>query len=111
MINTLLFIHIVISLLLVVVILIQKTSTDGLSGLGSGSSNMGIVSGRSAANFLTKTTIVLAILFFISAITLGNMSSRSTKRISDKIEQTQNDENIGKSSENIKLEESLPMAK
>ncbi|MGI4775922.1 MAG: preprotein translocase subunit SecG, partial [Janthinobacterium lividum] len=39
--NILLFIHVVIACLLIVVILLQKTGTDSLSGIGGGS--MGVV--------------------------------------------------------------------
>lgn len=84
MMNILLFIHMVIAILLIIVILLQKTSADGLSGIGG--NNMGIISARSAANFLTKTTIILATLFFINALILANLSSKSGNNISKKIE-------------------------
>jgi preprotein translocase subunit SecG len=102
MINILLFIHIIIASLLIIVILLQKTGTDGLSGIGG--SNMGIVTGRSAANFLTKTTILLGSLFFINAIVLANLSSKRNPNIIDKIEQSKQKE---KKEENS----SMPIAK
>jgi preprotein translocase subunit SecG len=86
MLNTLLFVHLVIALLLVIVILLQKTSTDGLSGIGGGGNNMGVMSGRSAANFLTKTTIILAIVFFANAIVLANLSTKKHTDFSTKLE-------------------------
>lgn len=86
MLNTLLFIHLVIAILLVIVILLQKTSTDGLSGIGGGGNTMGLVSSRSAANFFTKTTVVLGVIFFANAIILGNLSSKSVKSVVDRIE-------------------------
>ena len=87
MLNTLLFIHLIIAILLIIVILLQKTSTDGLSGIGGGSAgNMGLMSGRSAANFMTKTTIILAVVFFANAIVLANLSTKSVSKISKKIE-------------------------
>lgn len=89
MMNILLFIHIVVAVLLIIVILLQRTGTDGLSGIGGGN-NMGIVSARSAANFLTKTTIVLATIFFVNALILANLSSRRAPDISQKIEQDNN---------------------
>ncbi len=106
MLNTLLFIHLIIAVLLIVVILLQKTSTDGLSGIGGGGNNMGVMSGRSAANFLTKTTIVLAIIFFANALVLANLSNKNHSNISKKME----------SSENTKAKEensntALPIAK
>lgn len=89
MLNTLLFIHIVIAMLLIIVVLLQKTGTDGLSGIGGGvgGGNMGLVSSRSAATFLTRVTIILAALFFINALILGNLSSKRNDDIVKKLEQ------------------------
>ena len=85
MMDIFLFIHMVIALLLIVVILMQKTGADGLSGIGGG--NMGVVNHRTAANFLTKTTIVLAALFMANALLLANLSSKKTTDIDQKIQQ------------------------
>ncbi len=85
MMNILLFIQVVIAMLLIIVILLQKTSSDGLSGIGGGN-NMGLVSSRSAANFLIKTTIVLASLFFVNAIVLANLSTRKNESVEKKLE-------------------------
>ncbi len=62
----------------------QRTGADGISGIGG--NNMGVVTARSVANFLTKTTIVLATLFMINAIILANISSRKNPSLSKKIE-------------------------
>lgn len=86
MLNTLLFVHLIIALLLVVVILLQKTSTDGLSGIGGGGNNMGVMSGRSAASFLTRTTVFLAVIFFANALVLANLSTQKYTDLSKKIE-------------------------
>lgn len=105
MLNTLLFVHLIIALLLVIVILLQKTSTDGLSGIGGGN-NMGIMSGRAAANFLTRTTIILAIVFFANAMILANLSTQKHNDFAtklEKIEQEQKNINSG--------EEHIPIAK
>jgi preprotein translocase subunit SecG len=87
MINTLLFIHLIIAVLLIIVILLQKTSADGLSGIGGGGNNMGLVSGRSAASFLSRTTIVLAVVFFANAIVLANLSVQKHTDITEKIKE------------------------
>ncbi|MDX2049723.1 MAG: preprotein translocase subunit SecG [Rickettsiaceae bacterium] len=76
MLNILLIVQITISILLILVILIQRTGADSLSGL-SGGGNSGVVSARTAANFLTKTTIVLAAMFMINSIILANLSSKT----------------------------------
>ena len=100
MMNILIFIHIVIAVLLIIVILLQRTGADGLSGIGGGS-NMGIASGRSVANFLTRVTVVLASMFFINAIVLANLSSKKSPDLAKKIEHL----------EESKKDNSLPMAK
>ncbi|WPY01011.1 Preprotein translocase subunit SecG [Candidatus Trichorickettsia mobilis] len=100
--SILLFVHVIIAVLLITVILLQQTGTDGLSGIGgSGGGNMGMVTARSAANFLTRTTIILAILFFINAIILANLSSQKQVDLDKKI------------NESLEKEEgaTLPMAK
>lgn len=89
MMNILLFIHIVIAVLLIIVILLQRTGADGLSGIGGGN-NMGIVSGRSAANFLTRITIILATMFFVNAIVLANLSAKKNPDLVEKIEKLEN---------------------
>jgi len=107
MINTLLFVHLVIAVLLVVVILLQKTSTDGLSGIGGGGNNMGVMSGRSAASFLTRTTVVLGVVFFANALVLANFSSKSHNEISTKLEESEKNNTTTETKEDT----ALPIAK
>ena len=86
MLDILLIIQIVISLLLIIVILLQRTGADSLSGL-SGGGTTGVVSAKTAANFLSKTTIALAVLFMGNSIVLANLSSRPKEDMTQKIEQ------------------------
>lgn len=86
MLDIFLFIHMVIAVLLIVVILMQKTGSDGLSGIGGGN-NMGVISHRTAANFLNKMTIVLAAMFMANALLLANLSTRKADDIDKKFEQ------------------------
>jgi preprotein translocase subunit SecG len=86
MINILLVVHIVIAVLLIIVILMQKSGSDGLGGLGGGGGGGGLVTARAAANFLTRTTIVLATLFMINAIVLANLSGKKDSGIANTIE-------------------------
>jgi preprotein translocase subunit SecG len=98
MINILLIVHIVIGVLLVISILLQKTSSDSLANLTG--NNNSLVSSRGAANFLTKTTIVLAASFMINAIILGNLSTRKSAKIMETEETT-----------NREQKQELPIAK
>ena len=82
----LLVIHITLAILLIVSVLLQK-SDGGALGIGGNSDNL--MSSRSAGNFLTKFTTILALLFIITSIslTLINKKDNSQKSIIDKIEQ------------------------
>jgi len=77
--SLLLFVHIIVSILLVVSVLMQSSKGGGLAGTfgGSGMSG-GVFGGRGAAPFLVKATTTCAILFMITSISL-NLVGSSTK--------------------------------
>ena len=77
--NLFLIINIVLAVLLIGVILLQK-SEGGALGLGV--SQDSFVSSRSAGNFLTKATAILATLFIITSITLTILSKEELSTIS-----------------------------
>jgi len=74
----LLVIHVIIALALIGIILIQRSDSDGF-GLGSGSGS-NFMTGRSAANFLTRTTAILATLFIVNSLVLGVLAGRHSGR-------------------------------
>ena len=86
--NLILTINIDLAVLLVIVILLQK-SEGGALGLGA--SQESYVTSRSAGNFLTKATAALATIFIISSILLTVLSQEkiSTKSVLEKIEEKQ----------------------
>ena len=64
MFTVLLSIHLVICVCLVVMVLLQKSEGGGL-GIGQSGGGIGdFMTSRGAANFLTKTTTILAVCFF-----------------------------------------------
>ena len=63
-------IHTLIVLGLIVVVLLQR-SDGGALGLGGGGGGGGFMTGRGAANALTRTTSILAALFFATSILLA----------------------------------------
>ena len=69
--NVLLVAYLLIVLALIAVILLQRSEGGGL-GMGSG--NGGFMTARGSANLLTRTTAILATLFFITAIGLTVIS-------------------------------------
>ncbi|MFN3723568.1 MAG: preprotein translocase subunit SecG [Paracoccaceae bacterium] len=66
--NVILAVHLILALLLVGVVLLQRSEGGGL-GMGGGGGG-GAMSGRAAATALGKVTWVLAILFICTSITL-----------------------------------------
>ena len=86
--NLVLVLNIVLAVLLVVIVLLQKS--DG-GALGIGASQDSFVSSRSASNFLTKATAIIATLFIITSILLTILSNKQlpTTSVLEKIEEKQ----------------------
>ncbi len=86
--NFILVLNIILAFLLVVIILLQK-SEGGALGLGA--SQESFISSRSAGNFLTKATAIIATLFIISSISLTILSRGeiSTTSVIEKVEEKQ----------------------
>jgi preprotein translocase subunit SecG len=73
--TVLIVIHLMIVIALVGVVLLQRSEGGGL-GIGGGS---GFMSARGAANALTRTTAILATLFFITSLGLGLVARYQAK--------------------------------
>ena len=70
MVAVLLIIHLFVTLALIGVVLIQRSEGGGL-GVGSSQGMGAFMSGRGTANLLTRTTAVLAAIFFGLSLTLA----------------------------------------
>jgi preprotein translocase subunit SecG len=71
-------IHLLISLALVMVILLQAGKGGGLAGaFGGGGGSQTIFGGRGAASFLSKATAILGAAFMISSMSLALVSTRA----------------------------------
>ena len=87
--NTLLVINIILAAILVVLVLIQK-SEGGALGIGISQDNF--MFSRSAGNFLTKSTALIATLFIICSLSLTIISRSELEpqgSVLDKIEENQ----------------------
>jgi len=84
--NFILILNIILAVLLVGVILLQR-SEGGALGLGVSQDNF--ISSRSASNFLTKTTAIIATLFIITSISLTIISKEeiSSTSVLEKVEE------------------------
>jgi preprotein translocase subunit SecG len=72
--NVVLTVHLILALLLIGVVLLQRSEGGGL-GIGGGGGSM---SARSAATGLTKLTWILAICFIITSISLTILATRGS---------------------------------
>ena len=86
--NLFLVLNIVLAILLVVVILLQKSEGGAL---GIGVSQDSFISSRSAGNILTKITAIIATLFIITSISLTIIAKKtiSTSSVLEKVEEKQ----------------------
>ena len=71
-------IHILACVALMVTILLQSGKGGGLAGAFGGGSSQTLFGGRGAASFLSRASTVLAIIFFVTSLTLGLAASRGT---------------------------------
>ena len=69
--NIILTLNIILAIILVLIILLQKSEGGAL---GIGVSQDSFISSRSAGSFLTKATAIIAALFIITSISLTIMS-------------------------------------
>ena len=72
--NFILILNIILAILLIGVILLQR-SEGGALGLGVSQDNF--ISSRSASSFLTKTTAIIATLFIVTSILLTIASNKN----------------------------------
>ena len=77
---------VILAVLLVIVILLQK-SEGGALGLGA--SQESFISSRSAGNFLSRATGIIATIFIISSISITVLSQKkiSTKSVLEEVEE------------------------
>ena len=86
--NFILVLNIILAIILVIVILLQKSEGGAL---GIGASQESFISSRSAGNLLTKITAIIATLFIITSISLTIMAQKeiSTSSVLEKVEEKQ----------------------
>ena len=89
--NILLVVNLVLALILVLLILVQK-SEGGALGIGVSQDNF--MFSRTAGNFMTKATAIVATLFIICSLALTIISRSEltpTSSVLDKIDDKSND--------------------
>ncbi|GIX11248.1 preprotein translocase subunit SecG [Elioraea sp.] len=82
--SVLLIIHLLVTLALIVVVLLQRSEGGGL-GIGSSGGMGAFMGGRGTANLLTRTTAILGTLFFVLSLALAliNQGTRQPRSLLD----------------------------
>jgi len=74
--SLILIVHVVIACLMVGAVLLQRgKGAEAGAAFGSGASGT-VFGARGSANFLSRTTAILATLFFVTSLTLAYMASQ-----------------------------------
>ena len=77
--TVLLVVHLIVTLALIGVVLIQRSEGGGL-GVGTSQGMGSFMSGRGTANLLTRTTAILAAAFFVLSMGLALLNRGTTVR-------------------------------
>ena len=86
--NFILVLNIILAIILVIIILLQKSEGGAL---GIGASQESFISSRSAGNLLTKATAIIATLFILTSIALTIIAKKEipTSSVLEKVEEKQ----------------------
>ena len=82
--------QILVALLLIIVVMLQSSDEDALSGIGASAGNSGILSHKTSVDFVTKLTIWLGIIMIVNSLALTLVVKRdyakNTHTVKDYIE-------------------------
>ena len=81
---TIITIHVIASIFLILVILLQAGRGGGLAD-SFGGSQMQSMFGTKSANVLSRLTAICAVTFIVTCLTLAILSSRRSKSVIDKV--------------------------
>jgi preprotein translocase subunit SecG len=77
----LVLIHIIVSVILILVVLLQTGKRADLAGAFGGGGSQTVFGARGAATFLSKATTISAVIFMFTSLTLSLMSSPTGSRV------------------------------
>ena len=104
----LLVIQIIIAVLMIVLVLLQKSDGDSLSGLSSSSAGLNsVISGKASMSILSKITMVLIAIFMINCLILASISKNKSNKLSDDLSQAIEEHN-SKAKPDLKTLETAP---
>ena len=71
MFNIFLIFHAILAIVLIISVLLQRSDGGALGGLGGGANFSGMLEGRRSADFLTKLTTIIGVLFLANSLFLA----------------------------------------
>jgi len=106
--SLLLSFHVIIAVLIIALVLLQKgKGADMGSAFGAGASGT-IFGAKGSANFLSRTTAILATIFFITSLALAYLN-KGTIKVDSVLDQIQLDQIIIDESDNQELRPLIPL--
>lgn len=105
--NVLIVIHVIISVILIAVVLLQHGKQQGLSGsiAGGAETFFGKNKGRTIDAMLKKFTSVFAALFIISSVTLALVTVNEQNKLMEERQETQQSEAAGEEGTQVTMDE------
>lgn len=89
--NVILVVHVLVSIVLIAVVLMQRSEGGALGIGGGGGGGGGLMSARGVAGALVRTTMIFGAIFFATSLVLTTISTRSNDGQTD-IERELNEE-------------------
>ncbi|MYB35588.1 MAG: preprotein translocase subunit SecG [Gammaproteobacteria bacterium] len=80
--NLLLVLHLLVALTIIVLVLLQQGKGADMGAAFGGGSSETLFGARGSANFLTRITSSLAVIFFVTSLVLALLFTRQTGEIS-----------------------------
>lgn len=77
--------HIIVALVLIVLVLIQDSKSDGALGIGGSSGSNSLLGATGAQTLASKLTVWSAIIFAVTCLTLSVLTSSKTKSVVDSL--------------------------
>lgn len=78
-------IHIIVALVLIVLVLIQDSKSDGALGIGGSSGSNSLLGATGAQTLAGKMTVWAAIIFAVTCLALSVFTSSKTKSVVDSL--------------------------
>lgn len=76
----LLAIHLLVCISLIFVVLVQSGKGGGLAGGAFGGATQTVFGGRGANDFITRATVILGIVFFVTSVSLALLTTQTSSR-------------------------------